>query len=234
MALTIRGLTFSYGAASLFDGFNADFPRGAVTAVTGPNGCGKTTLARLLVGILKARAGEILIDGEPVPRMTLTEVGRKIGYVTQDPGRQIFKVSVEEEMMFGLRNIGVGESEAEARSDEYLKRFGLSDKKGAFPFELSTGERQRLVLAAVLAMKPPYLMLDEPTSSLDPGRRRALGVYLTETMKKDGTGIVLISHDRKFVSEYANARVDIGERPAPGETSAEYTDERAGRGEDER
>ncbi|MDR1291848.1 MAG: energy-coupling factor ABC transporter ATP-binding protein [Clostridiales Family XIII bacterium] len=244
MALTASNLTFSYGLAgappalnggenrasagtqknrpsvfpqstSVFRDFNAEFPRGVATAVTGPNGSGKTTLARLLVGILRPRSGEVYIDGKPVRGMTLTEVGGQIGYVMQDTGRQIFKTTVADEMMFGLRNIGVERGDAAKLSDEYLELFGLSDRKGDFPFAMSTGERQRLVLAAVLAMKPSYLALDEPTASLDPGRRRVLGRYLSDIIARDGVGVVLISHDKKFVADYADRAIELapeGER----------------------
>jgi energy-coupling factor transport system ATP-binding protein len=224
MALTVRNLTFSYQGAGaklppLFDDFDAVFHRGAITAVTGPNGSGKTTLARLLVGILKPGSGGVYIDDRPVGDMTLTEVGGQVGYVMQDPGRQIFKTTVMDEVMFGLRNTGTDEEEAARLSNEYLGLFGLEDRKEAFPFDLSTGERQRLALAAVLAMKPSYLILDEPTSSLDQGRRRDLGGYLIETVSRDGIGVILISHDMKFVAKYSDAGVELaprGIRTGPG------------------
>ncbi|MDR0596711.1 MAG: energy-coupling factor ABC transporter ATP-binding protein [Clostridiales Family XIII bacterium] len=215
MALTAADVSFSYdarggmGAKDILRGFSATFHSGAITAVTGPNGSGKTTLARLLVGILKPRAGEISIDGVPVSGLTLTEVGKRVGIVMQDPCRQIFTTSVWDEMMFGLENIGISKSDAEQLSGEYLSLFGLSDKMDCFPFELSTGERQRLVLAAVLAAKPAYLILDEPTSSLDIGRRKTLGGYLSEIRDRDGVGVVLISHDARFVDEHADSVITL-------------------------
>jgi energy-coupling factor transport system ATP-binding protein len=222
LALTVVKATFSYGAAGspapcpLFSDFGAEFPRGAVTAVTGPNGSGKTTLARLLVGILRPQSGDVYIDGDPVRSMTLTEVGRMVGYVMQDPSRQIFKTTILDEMMFGLRNMGMGVDEATERACEYLGLFGLAGRETVFPFDLSVGERQRLVLAAVLAMKPSYLVLDEPTASLDPGRKRALGGYLSDAVAKDGIGVVLISHDMKFVKSYADAGVALAPVPVRG------------------
>ncbi|MDR1043442.1 MAG: energy-coupling factor ABC transporter ATP-binding protein [Clostridiales Family XIII bacterium] len=205
----LRGKSPVMPGAPLFNDFSAEFPRGAITAVTGPNGSGKTTLARLLVGILKPSSGDVYIDGESVRGMTLTEVGGRVGYVMQDTGRQIFKTTVADEMLFGLHNIGMAEDDAAKLTDEYLEMFGLSDRKEDFPFAMSTGERQRLVLAAVLAMKPSYLILDEPTSSLDPGRRSILGKYLSATRAKDDIGIALISHDKKFVTNYADAVIDL-------------------------
>jgi energy-coupling factor transporter ATP-binding protein EcfA2 len=113
----------------------------------------------------------------------------------------------------------VEESEAAALAGEYLGRFGLAGREGEFPFDLSTGERQRLVLAAVLAMKPSYLLLDEPTSSLDPGRRIALGDYLSGAVARDGIGVVLISHDMKFVRKYADSVTEL--TPVSGERSGQ-------------
>jgi energy-coupling factor transport system ATP-binding protein len=213
VALKVSDISFSYKTGrceAVIDELSADFPRGLITAVTGPNACGKTTLAKLLTGILRPDAGEILIDSESIAGMTLTEIGRRVGFVMQDPSRQIFKTSVEEEIYFGLNNLRLADEEKDKRAEEYLSVFGLEKKRGAFPFELSTGERQRLVLAAILAMKPDYLILDEPTSALDKGLRRRLGTYLKGAAERDGVGVVLISHDEGFVTDIADRRVALG------------------------
>jgi energy-coupling factor transporter ATP-binding protein EcfA2 len=225
MAIAAENLCFAYaprhgggllrsarndGGAAILDDFSAVFERGQLTAVCGANGCGKTTLARLLVGILKPLRGRVLLDGAAVSGMTLTEVGRRVGFVMQDASRQLFCTSVKDEAEFGLKNMGLPADEAQARAAEYLDFFGLGKHAGRFPFELSGGEKQRLVLASVMAMRPGYLILDEPTSSLDKGMRRALGGLLLDAVKKDGVGIVLISHDRRFVGEYADAEIRFG------------------------
>jgi energy-coupling factor transporter ATP-binding protein EcfA2 len=206
MALAAENLCFAYGK-TIFEDFSAVFERGRITAVLGANGCGKTTLARLLVGILKPLRGRVFLDDADVSDMTLTEVGRRVGFAMQDPSRQLFCASVQEEAEFGLKNIGLSEDEAARRASEYLDFFGLVRYAERFPFELSGGEKQRLVLSSIMAMRPDYLILDEPTSSLDKGMRRVLGGLLLDAVKKDGVGIVLISHDRRFVGEYADAEI---------------------------
>jgi energy-coupling factor transport system ATP-binding protein len=164
----------------------------------------------LLVGILKPLRGRVLIDDVLVSSMTLTEVGRRVGFVMQDSSRQLFCTSVKDEAEFGLKNMGLPADEVQTRAAEYLDFFGLGKYAERFPFELSGGEKQRLVLASVMAMRPDYLILDEPTSALDKGMRRALGGHLLDVVKKDGAGIVLISHDRRFVGEYADTAIRFG------------------------
>jgi energy-coupling factor transport system ATP-binding protein len=193
----------------LLQNFSAVFERGRITAVTGPNGCGKTTLAKLLVGMLKPSAGQVLLDGESIAPMTLTQIGRHVGLVMQNPERQMFCTSVREEVEFGLRNFGFSDQQIEDRRKRYLEVFDLTRYEECFPFELSGGEKQRVVLAAVLATAPSYLVLDEPTSALDRGRRRVLGELLVTLKAKENVGIVLISHDEAFLQQYADEQIKM-------------------------
>jgi energy-coupling factor transport system ATP-binding protein len=193
----------------VLSGFSYSFGRGLITAVAGANGCGKTTLSQLLVGILKPTDGEVLLGGESVSKMTLSQVGRRVGLVMQNPSRQIFSTSVRDEMAMGLRNIGLTEDEIENRTAEYLYFFGLAGREDEFPFNLSMGERQRLVIAAVSAMKPEFLILDEPTSALDMNLRKKLGMHLRSLTDEHGTGIIIFSHDVAFIEEYADKVVQI-------------------------
>lgn len=185
--------------------FSAEFPVGEITAVTGKNGTGKTTLAKLIVGILKPQSGKILVDGENISGESLAQRGMRIGYVMQNPERQIFSETVVEEMRYGLKNLNLPEEEIQGRVDAYLEFFGLSHHKESFPFILSHGEKQRLVLAAILAMKPKYLILDEPTASLDQKRKTVLGEYL----KKMDCGIIVISHDKAFINTYCTNTIKM-------------------------
>lgn len=207
MSLVVKDLEFRYinGGKKILDGFSAEFSAKEITAITGPNGTGKTTLSKLIMGILKPDKGEILLDGVNLKSWSLAERGRKIGYVMQNPAKQIFSQTVEEEMRFGLQNLGLSESEIRQRTCEYLSFFQLEEHLGAFPFTLSHGEKQRLVLAAILAMKPQYLLLDEPTASLDRKNKKRLGEYL----KKTDCGIVIISHDKMFLSEYSEHVIEM-------------------------
>ena len=140
--------------------------------------------------------------------MTLAERGRLIGYVMQNPARQIFSTTVEEEMRYGLENLELSEDETASRVENYLDIFGLADRKNDFPFRMSHGEKQRLVLAAVLAMKPEYLILDEPTASLDTKRRQVLG----QLLRSLECGVMVISHDDGFISRYCDEKVEMVSR----------------------
>lgn len=201
----------SIPAAAILQDITATFKRGTITAVTGPNGCGKTTLAKLMTGMLRPSAGRIFLDGDEIASMTLTQIGRRVGLVMQNPERQMFCTSIRAEVEFGLRNFGFSEAQIEERRKRYLEIFGLAHCEERFPFELSGGEKQRVMLAAVLATGPSYLVLDEPTSALDRGRRRVLGELLLALRAEEGVGIVLISHDEDFLQRYVDERIEMGE-----------------------
>lgn len=216
MKLKVSGITYRYRKedAPVLQDFSAEFSSQKIWAITGPNGSGKTTLGKIVMGILKPEQGVVTITDDTesgisqnglllnMSTLSLAETGRKIGYVMQNPARQIFSVSVREEIAYGLRNMGLDENEIRQRTGEFLRYFDLENCEDDFPLFLSQGEKQRLVLAAVLAMKPDWILLDEPTASLDIKRRQLLGDYLSMIRREMGTGIILISHDRKFVEKY--------------------------------
>lgn len=216
MSISVRNIYYRYGddLPQIFEDFSAEFLPGKITAVTGANGTGKTTLSKLILGILRPQSGEIYIDGDNARELTLASAGRRVGYVMQNPARQIFSPTVKEEMEFGLRILGLDADRIRQKTDEYLKYFDIAKYADGFPFALSRGEKQRLVLAAVLAMEPAYLMLDEPTASLDSKRKEMLRNYLLKIRAERGCGIIIISHDREFVEACADKRVHLeaGER----------------------
>jgi energy-coupling factor transport system ATP-binding protein len=209
VSIEVDKISFRYDKKEplVLDGFSACFPSAGITALTGRNGSGKTTLSRIIMGILKPETGTVTVDGEDTGDLSLAEMGRRIGYVMQNPARQIFSTSVREEMLYGLQNTGLSGDEAEERMRDYLARFELSGREDDFPFYLSQGEKQRLVLAAVLAMRPGWLMLDEPTASLDYERRRQLGEQLLRVRDELSCSVIIISHDRDFVDSYADGVV---------------------------
>lgn len=184
-------------------GLSCAFAPGECVAVTGRNGCGKTTLSRLITGILRPCAGSILVDGADTACLDLFGIGQRIGCVFQDPSHQLFCPTVREEIRYGLENMALEEAEIDRRAEYYMDFFRLSPLADAFPGTLSQGEKQRVILAAVLAMGTKYLVLDEPVSGLDIRAKNELGTLLT-VLSGQGHGIIFISHERDFIDRYAD------------------------------
>jgi energy-coupling factor transporter ATP-binding protein EcfA2 len=209
MDLTITSLSYTYPGAEdpAVDNVSAIFRSGAVTALMGPNGCGKTTLAALIMGLLKSVQGSVMLGDQLLSDKNLAEIGQLIGFVTQRPERQFFCESVDAEMAFGLERMGLSVKEIEARKLKYLRYFGLERYSPRFPFALSAGEKQRLAIAANLAREPTWLILDEVTSALDRGNRRALGDLLVRLSLESGIGILMITHDEKFAASFAESTI---------------------------
>lgn len=176
------------------------------TAITGPNGSGKTTLGKIMTGILRPQKGCVRICGSDSAGMKLGEIGRRIGYLFQNPALQIFAPSVREEVSFALELKGYSSEEIGRRVDEVLRDLDLFHLQDALPFKLSRGEKQRLAIAAVLVNKPGFLILDEPTTGLDMERRRVLSDMLRD-LKQKGIGMAVISHDRAFIDRLADREV---------------------------
>ena len=207
IAATSVSFTYAHARQPVLDGFSASFAPGEVTALTGPNACGKTTLTKLIVGIERPTAGVVSVDGVDVAGLSLGEIGQRVGYVHQNPAHQLFCTSVRDEMSYGLRTQGLNSDEIAERVDRYLDSFGLGGRADDFPLHLSHGERQRLMMAVVLVLRPAYVILDEPTTGLDLVRRRALGSHLRRIADDDGCGVIVVSHERGFVERYANTEL---------------------------
>lgn len=173
------------------------------TAIVGANGSGKTTLGKLLAGILKPWSGKVWIQKETTTQLRLGQIGQRVGYVFQEPDRQLFAPSVREELLFVARLQGMLDSAVEGKAQQMLAEFGLDHVADSFPHALSRGEKQRLALAAVLMQEPGFLILDEPTTGLDKERRQQLTEHV-QTLKAAGVGFVIISHDDRFVNNNAD------------------------------
>lgn len=189
-------------------GLNLSLEKDEITAIVGPNGSGKTTLTKLMIGVLQPAEGEITLEGRPIAGYSLAEIGRRIGYVFQNPDLQLFCSSVAEEVGFGLTNRGCEPATVEEKVDFYLDYFELAAYRNAFPLHLSQGEKQRLAIAAVLANEPEFLILDEPTIGLDAYRKKLLEDYLKKVARL-GRGMILVSHDAPFVSRVAERVVTL-------------------------
>ena len=174
-----------------------------ITFVTGDNGSGKTTLAKLMTGIIKPLKGDITLMGAPLSALSFGEIGKRIGYLWQNPGKQIFAQSVIEELTFAgeLKNPKMTQAEKEATTTaalNWLEYFELAHLKDRTCFYLSQGEKQRLALAAVIASGATYLVLDEPTKGLDSKRKKILEDTINKLKDEKKIGMCIISHDDKF------------------------------------
>jgi cobalt/nickel transport system ATP-binding protein len=221
-AISVSGLVFAYpdGRQALF-GVDLEVQPGQRVALLGPNGAGKTTLVLHLNGILGtvtggAGAGAVAIGGMPVERRSLQEVRRRVGLVFQDPDDQLFCPTVADDVAFGPANLGLRGEDLRARVGEALDKVGMSEFADRPPHHLSFGQRRRVAVATVLAMRPEVLVLDEPSSNLDPASRRELADVLT---RLDVT-LVMVTHDLPYALQLCDRSVlmDGGRIVADGPT----------------
>ncbi|GKX31010.1 ABC transporter ATP-binding protein [Vallitalea longa] len=179
-----------------------------ITALIGENGSGKTTLGKLLCGIFKPTQGTVYINNEPTNNMSLGEIGKTIGYLFQNPNRQIFALTVKEQMLFVDQIMDKDDIESKTRMENILNYFDLHEKLNEYTYRLSQGEKQRLALASIILSNPRYLILDEPTTGLDIIRKQRLADYIKD-IKVEDIGILIISHDMEFVNENADRIITL-------------------------
>lgn len=191
-------------------GINLSLYRGETVALVGGNGAGKTTLGKLLTGILKAQRGKVTIYGKNTEELGLSAIGRIIGYAFQNPRLQLFTGSVEEEIAFGLHYSGYEKESIKKITDELIDLMELESVRHSFPLNLSYGEKKRVALAAILALSPKYIILDEPTTGLDRDRIEILNNTL-KMLRDKGVGMLLISHNRNFLDQNANRLLTMNE-----------------------
>ncbi len=171
-------------------------------ALIGPNGSGKTTLGKLAMGILKPTGGKIYIQDCDVDTMTLGQVGRKIGYLFQNPELQIFALTVMEELSFALKIKNISENIINDKVDRILKLLHLDHHRDSLTFNLSYGEKQRLAIAGILINEPHFLILDEPTTGLDLVRKNML-LSILKNLLSGGVGVMVISHDDFLMKNFS-------------------------------
>ncbi len=184
------------------------FQRGETTAIVGQNGSGKSTLAYHLVGILKPtnRDGRVAVDGLDVRVTPLRDLIRRINYVFQNPDDQLFQETTEQEIEYGLKQLGIAADERKSRVGRALELFGLHDHVYQAPKSLRRGLRTRIAIASVVAMQPGVLVVDEPTTGLD--RRESLEImHVLEELAEDGMTIIFITHEMDLVAQFARRAV---------------------------
>jgi energy-coupling factor transport system ATP-binding protein len=181
---------------------------GELACVVGPNGSGKSTLARLCDGLLLPTSGRVSVDGHFTDEFdALLEARSLVGMVFQDPDDQIVGTVVEEDCAFGPENLGLPAVEIRTRVDEALGMVGLTGMERREPHLLSEGQKQRLAVAGALAMRPRYLVLDEPSAMLDPAGRRAVSLIMRRLAHEGGHGVVVVTHDAAEVARCDRAIV---------------------------
>ena len=173
---------------------------GDFVAFVGTNGAGKSTTMRLVNGLLKPTNGQVLIDGVPTTELKTSELAQRVGFLFQNPDRQICKNTVREELMFGFEAQGKADEVAVSKVDAMIERFNFDPE--AEPFLLNRGTRQLLALASIIVLEPPVVVLDEPTTGLD--YRECLKVMdIVQELNANGTTVIMVCHDMEVVSDYA-------------------------------
>ena len=220
-SLTVTGLHFAYpDGREVLHGVDLTVAAGERVALLGPNGAGKTTLVLHLNGILHGGGGTVRVGDlavEPGDRARLTEIRRRVGIVFQDPDDQLFMPSVGEDVAFGPANFGVSGAALRARVDAALATVCMTEHRDRSPLHLSGGQRRRVALATVLACEPEILVLDEPSSNLDPVARRELAEVL---LGLDAT-MLMVTHDLPYALQLCERAVilDGGRIVADGPTA---------------
>ncbi len=194
----VRGLAYAYpdGHQALF-GVDLTIAQGERVAMLGPNGAGKTTLALHLNGILTPGAGAVTIGGLEVTKANHQEIRRRVGIVFQDPDDQLFMPTVRQDVAFGPANMGIRGEALEKRVRDALEQVGMAEYADRPPHHLSFGQRRRVAVATVLAMKPDVLVLDEPSSNLDPASRRELA----DILRSLDVTVLMVTHDLPYAWE---------------------------------
>ncbi len=224
--IAAKNLGFKYAGAKkpAIQGVDLSISGKEFILLTGPSGCGKTSLCRCLNGLIPnfyqgEWTGELMVDGLDVTTQPTSELSRRVGYVFQNPENQLFALTVEKDIAFGPENLGFSRDEIRKRVDVAMKITGTSALKELAPYELSGGQQQRVALAGVLAMKPSVIVLDEPTSFLDPHTAEEVMRAADDLRRELGLTIVVVEHRLDLVARYAERIVvmDGGKIVADGD-----------------
>ncbi len=207
-ALEVSRLAFAYpdGTQALF-GIDLAIGVGERVALLGPNGAGKTTLVMHLNGINTAQHGSVLVGGLPVTKEHMKEIRRRVGIVFQDPDDQLFMPTVRADVAFGPANMGVRGDDLDACVERALQAVGMEEFIDRPPHHLSFGQRRRVAVATVLAMEPEILVLDEPSSNLDPAGRRELA----DILRSLPITMLMVTHDLPYALELCPRAVVMNE-----------------------
>ena len=224
-AILLEDLCFSYPPAlpeglpvEVLRSLSLDVPSGQALAIMGPTSSGKTTLALILAGLAPEMTGgtlrgQALVDGLDATYTPAAQLSAHLGLVFQEPERQLFNMTVADEVAFGLEGLAMPPAEIAARVTWALERVGLGDPDllDRAPWQLSGGQQKRLAIATILALRPPILLLDEPMAGLDPLGRREVAAVLRELKQTAGATVVVIDKDAEFVARWAERLVVLAD-----------------------
>lgn len=216
--LEFRKVSFSYdGAHEVLQELSFTVQNGEAVGLIGANGAGKSTVMKLLLGLLSG-TGEILVDGIAVTKKNLPEIRQKVGFVLQDSDNQMFMPTVYEDMIFGPRNYGLSREEAEQRVDAVLEQLGLQALKHRHNHKISGGEKRMAAIATILAMQPDTILMDEPSTALDPVNRRTV----IRTVNSLSQTKLIASHDLDMILDTCDRVILLanGRIAADGEAEA--------------
>jgi energy-coupling factor transporter ATP-binding protein EcfA2 len=222
-----KHLTYTYpgGSKPSVSDVSIKVEKGDFVLITGPSGCGKTTLCRCFNGLIPhfyqgELQGEVTVAGKDVTKHQTHELAKYVGLVFQNPENQLFALSIEKDVAFGLENLGFSREEMRKRVDWALNLTGIYDLRERSPHEVSGGQQQRVAISSVLAMQPEIIVLDEPTSFLDPLSAEKIFEVIHELNEKLGITVVLVEHRLDLTARYANHIIimDEGRICSDGET----------------
>ncbi|MBR6683137.1 MAG: energy-coupling factor transporter ATPase [Firmicutes bacterium] len=231
MSIEVKNLTYIYDAGTpnekiALQDVNLTIHKGEFVGIIGHTGSGKSTLIQHMNGLVRPTKGQIICDGEDIfeepnakskkqvralKGAKMKRIRQKVGLVFQYPEHQLFEMTVAKDIAFGPNNLGLDQEEIDRRVDEAMKMVGLKEKyKEKSPFELSGGQKRRVAIASVLAMKPEYLILDEPTAGLDPKGRDDILAQIQKLQKEQGIAVILVSHSMEDVAKYVDRIIAMG------------------------
>jgi energy-coupling factor transport system ATP-binding protein len=216
--IEIKDLWWKYEGSDdwVLKGINLKVEKGEFLAITGPSGAGKTTLCMCLNGLIPhsnpgIMKGKVIVAGLDTRRHSPSELSENVGMVFQDPESQFIGMSVEEEIVFGPENQGLPREEIKKRLDWALKAVRMEGTLNKAPYELSGGQKQRVAIASILVMLPKILILDEPTSELDPIGKAEVFSIISELRKKYDATIILVEHNTEEIAKYADRVILLNE-----------------------
>jgi energy-coupling factor transporter ATPase len=216
--IEIKNLSYTYPGATKpsINDVSINVEKGEFVLITGPSGCGKTTLCRCFNGLVPhfyqgELKGQVTVAGMDTSKHQTYEMAKYVGLVFQNPENQLFALSVEKDVAFGLENLGVPRKEMRERVDWALNLAGIYDLRERSPHEVSGGQQQRVAIASVLAMQPEIIVLDEPTSFLDPLSAEKIFEVIYSLNKKQGITVILVEHRLDLTAKYADHLIVMDE-----------------------